>query len=52
MTRARTKNHPNDLEAMYGSVLDPVFYKQNLFVTSFNVVATHTHKKHAPIIEV
>ena len=51
LTRARTKNHLNVLEAVYISVLNPVLCKQKSFVTSLSdIVSAHT--THAPTIEV
>ena len=42
LTRARTKNHLNALEAVYISVLNPVLCKQESFATSLTLFQ-HTH---------
>ena len=49
LTRARTKNHLNVLEAVYISVLNPVLCKQKTFVTSLTLFQrtqrTHPSRK-------
>ena len=47
LTRARTKNHLNVLEAVYISVLNPVLCKQKSFVTSLTLFQ-RTQRTHPP----
>ena len=47
LTRARTKNHLNVLEAVYISVLNPVLCKQKSFVTNLTLFQ-HTQRTHPP----
>ena len=47
LTRARTKNHLNVLEAVYISVLNPVICKQKSFVTSL-ALFQRTQRTHPP----